>query len=113
MFAALSGAHRAVQPASDADLSKGAEGCVPPALKAADGGEQSQHALLEQGLAVPSRQKQRAGAGAHQAAVAADQLLLSGGVPRPCQKALPTALDLKAMRLILLIPSSFRAFMQA
>ena len=43
--------------------------------------------ILEQVLAVPSRQKQRAGAGAHQAAVAADQLLLSGGVPRPCQKA--------------------------
>ena len=78
---------RAVQPASDADLCKGAEGCVPPALKAADGGEQSQHALLEQVLAVPSRQKQRAGAGTHQAAVAANQLLLSGGVPRPCQKA--------------------------
>ena len=54
----------AVQPPADADLCIGAEGCVPSTFKAANGAEQAHHTLLEEVLAVPSRQKQRTGTGA-------------------------------------------------
>ena len=87
MFVALRRPNGAVQPPADADLCIGAEGCVPSTFKAANGAEQAHHTFLEEVLAVPSRQKQRTGTGAHHAAIALDQGFLRGGVSRPGQKA--------------------------
>ena len=80
MFAALGGPHRTVQPAADANFCIGAEGCVPSPLKAANGGEQSQHALLEEIFTVPPCQKQGTGTSAHQPPITANQLFLGSGV---------------------------------
>ena len=63
-----------IEPAADTNLRIGAEGGLLAALEAADGGQQSQHPLLDQILAVAACQKKRAGTHSHQTCIAADQL---------------------------------------
>ena len=64
MLISLGSADCAVQAVADTNLRIGPERGVSPGVKAADGGQQAQHSLLEQVLAVPSCQKQGAGTGA-------------------------------------------------
>ena len=80
VLAALGRPDRSVQAAADADFCKGTKGGVSLRGKAPDGGKQAQKALLNQVLAVAPRQKQRAGTGSDQPAIAAHQFCLCPGI---------------------------------
>ena len=80
MLSALGRADGGVKAAADAYLRISPKQGVPLGVEAPDGGEQTQHTLLDQVLAVPSRQKQGAGTGANQLPIAADQFGLRLGV---------------------------------
>ena len=80
MLSALGRTDGGVQAAADTDLRIGPKQGIPLGVKAPDGGEQTQHTLLDQVLAVPSHQKQGAGTGANQLPIAADQFGLRLGV---------------------------------
>ena len=70
-----------IEPAADTNLRIGAEGGLLAALEAADGGQQSQHPLLDQILTVPAHKEQGAGESAHHTGITADEGFLRRTVP--------------------------------
>ena len=79
VFAALRCTDSGEQAAADTDCRIGAECSIPRGIKASDCGKKAQHSLLDQILAVPAGQKQRAGTGPDQPAIPADQHVLRPG----------------------------------
>ena len=69
-----------VQAAADTDLRKGSKSGIPTWIEASDSGKESQKSLLNQILAVASRQKQGTCAGPDQPAITAYQLRLRLGI---------------------------------
>ena len=81
VLSARSGPDHREQAAADAGGGEGAEPGAPAGVLLPDGRDEADHPLLDEIFAVSPRQKERAGAHAHEARVAVDQCFFCSAVP--------------------------------